>query len=233
MKATKTAKFKPETIVAKLFDAMNVRIATLKENEQTVSVEFKSILAHFNPEGDSYRAMLHAVENTRTFFDFSTLLSIASKAKPAKGHDAGYVQAKALVKIINFAKAFAQKDFRILDNHTRSIMVNTMVNNGIISSRTAFATLVRVEYDALESQDERLAMRNNYTAGTGTTQLSSTRELFRILGLTESIKGARDAQIVFTDDTKAALIEHFDPIAKKLGIEAVDVEENEETSDVE
>jgi hypothetical protein len=226
----KTAKFKPETIVGKLFDAMNTRIQTLKDNEQTVSVEFKSILAHFNPEGDSYRAMIHAVENTKTFFDFSTLLSVASKAKPNKGHDAQYVQAKALVKIINFAKAFAQKDFRILDNHTRSIMINTMVNNGVISSRTAFATLVRVEYDALESQDEKISARNNYTAGTGTTQLSSTRELFRIFGLTDGIKGARDAQIVFTDETKSALIEHFAPIAKKLGLSVEEeTEENEET----
>ena len=222
----KTAKFKPETIVAKLFDAITTRIATLKENEQVVSVEFKSILAHFNPEGDSYRAMLHAVENTKTFFDFAPLLSVVAKAKPGKGHDAGYVQAKALVKIINFAKALAQKDFRILDNHTRSIMLNTMVNNGVISSRTAFATLVRVEYDALESQDEKLSARNNYTPGTGSTQLSSTRELFRILGLTDGVKGARDAQIIFTEHAKAALIQHFEPIAKKLGIE-VDSEEQE------
>lgn len=53
------------------------------------------------------------------------------------------MQAKALVKIINFAKAFAQKDFRILDNHTHSIMINTMVNNDVISSRTASAKVDR------------------------------------------------------------------------------------------
>jgi hypothetical protein len=213
-------KFKAETIVAKLFTAMTDRRAALVAGDFVVPDEMtkkNGLIDNFNPEGNSYRNFLVAVENTKAIFDFEPLLKIATKHKPNGSNDAQYVQAKALEKIVKFVKAFGHKDFRVLDNHTRSITMNAMVNNGAITSRSAFATLVRVEYDALESQDERLVMRNSYTAGTGSTQLSSTRELFRILGLTDGIKGAKDAPIVFTDEAKAALTQHFEPIAKRTG----------------
>jgi len=224
-------KIKAETIVAKLFAAMTERRAALVAGDFVVSDEItkkNGLLDNFNPEGNSYRNFLLAVENTKSIFDFDPLLKIAAKHKPNGSNDSQYVQAKALEKIVKFVKAFGHKDFRVLDNHTRSITMNAMVNNGAISSRSAFASLVKVEYDALESQDERLVMRNNYTAGTGSTQLSSTRELFRILGLTDGIKGAKDAPIVFTDEARTALVQHFAPIAVKTGI-VVDTDESEET----
>ena len=211
-------KFKAETIVNRLFAAMTERKQALIEGEFTVSVEFKGLLDNFSNEGKSYRQFLQAVENTKAIFDFEPLLKIASKHKPAGAHDPQYVQAKALEKIVRFTKAFGYKDFRMLDTHTRNIMFNTMVNNGIISSKGAFASLVKCEFDAFDDQSERIAYRASYTAGTGSTQLSSTRELFRMLGLTEGVKGAKDAPIVFTDTAKTALVQHFEPIAKKLGI---------------
>lgn len=215
-----TSKMKSETIVAKLFAAMTERRAALVAGDFVVSDEItkkNGLLDNFSPEGNSYRGFLQAVENTKSIFDFAPLIKIAAKHKPNGSNDAQYIQAKAFEKIVKFVKAFGFKDFRMLDNHTRSITMNAMVNNGAISSRFAFASLVKVEFDALESQDERLVMRNNYTAGTGSTQLSSTRELFRILGLTDGIKGAKDAPIVFTDEAKTALVQHFKPIAQKTG----------------
>lgn len=228
-------KFKAETIVAKLFAAMSERKQTLVDNGHVVSDEItkkNGLLDNFNPEGNSYRQFLHAVEETKMIFDFEPLMKIAAKAKPSGSNDAQYVQAKAFEKVVKFVKAFGFKDFRMLDNHTRNIMFNAMVNNGVISSKGAFASLVRVEFDELSSAtSETLSKRSNYTPGTGSTQLSSTRELFRTLGLCDGIKGAKDAPIVFTDEAKSALIQHFDPIATKLGATVESDDETEETSD--
>ncbi|MEJ7807499.1 MAG: hypothetical protein WKG03_16440 [Telluria sp.] len=218
--------FKAETIVSRLFAAMNNRKQALIDGEFVVSSEFKGLLDNFDVEGNSYRQFLQAVENTKKIFDFEPLLKIATKHKPSGAHDSQYVQAKALEKIVKFTKAFGYKDFRMLDNHTRNIMMNTMVNNGIITSKGAFASLVKCEFDALDSQDEKLAYRANYSAGTGSTQLSSTRELFRILGLTDGVKGAKDAPIEFTAQAKEALTQHFETIAKKIGVE-IETEETE------
>ncbi len=213
--------FKAETIVSKLFKAMTERKQFLVDNGHVVSDEItkkNGLLDNLNPEGNSYKQFLHAVEQTRGIFDFEPLMKVAAKAKPNGSNDSAYIQAKAFEKVIKFVKAFGFKDFRMLDNHTRAITMNAMVNNGAISSKSAFASLVRVEFDALDSQDERLAIRHNYSTGTGSTQLSSTRELFRMLGLTEGIKGAKDAAIVFTDEAKSALLQHFEPIATKAGV---------------
>lgn len=221
--------FKAETIVSRLFAAMGQRKQALVDGGFVVSDEItkkNGLLDNFNPEGNSYRQFLQAVENTKAIFDFEPLMKITAKAKPNGSNDSQYIQAKALEKVVKFVKAFGYKDFRMLDNHTRAITMNAMVNNGAISSRSAFASLVKVEFDALESQDEKLAIRHNYTAGTGSTQLSSTRELFRMLGLTDGIKGAKDAPIVFTDEAKTALLQHFDPIAKKTGA-VIETEESD------
>jgi hypothetical protein len=225
--------FKAETIVSKLFNAMTARKQSLIDGGHVVSDEItkkNGLLDNFDPEGNSYRQFLHAVEETKAIFDFEPVFKIAAKAKPNGSNDSAYIQVKALEKVVKFVKAFGFKDFRMLDNHTRAITMNAMVNNGAISSRSAFASLVKVEFDALESQDEKLAVRHNYTPGTGSTQLSSTRELFRALGLCDGIKGAKDAPIVFTEEAKQALTQHFDPIAKKIGAE-IETEEEGDTEE--
>lgn len=222
-------KYNTVTIASKLFASLIERKQFLIDNGFPIASEFKSILDHVNPDGRSYKQFLHAVENTKTIFDFEPLLKIAAKPKQSNGNDAQYIQMKSLEKVLKFTKAFGLKDFRILDNHSRSITINAMVNSGLISSKGAFATLVRCEFDALDSQDERLVARNNYTSGTGSTQLSSTRELFRMLGLCDSVKGERNAPIIFTDAAKTALIEHFEIIASKTNVTLDDqeIDENE------
>lgn len=227
-------KFKAETIVAKLFKAMTERKQTLLDNGFVVSDEItkkNGLLDNFDPQGNSYRQFLHAVENTKSVFDFEFLMKTCAKAKPSGSNDANYMQCKTIEKVIKFVKAFGFKDFRMLDNHTRAITMNAMCNNGAISSRSAFASLVRVEFDALESQDEKLAIRHNYSSGTGNTQLSSTRELFRMLGLTDGIKGEKDAPIVFTDETKQALLQHFEQIATKTGATFESEDEDDDISE--
>lgn len=224
--------FKAETIVAKLFTAMTARKQALIDGGFVVSDEItkkNGLLDSFNPEGNSYRNFLHAVEETKSIFDFEPLFKIAAKAKPNGSNDAQYIQVKALEKVVKFVRAFGFKDFRLLDNHTRNIMFNAMVNNGCISSKGAFASLVRVEFDELnDATSEVISKRANYTPGTGSTQLSSTRELFRTLGLCDSVKGAKDAQILFTEDAKQALTQHFAPIAEKIGATVDSEEESEE-----
>lgn len=226
--------FKAETIVAKLFTAMTARKQSLVDGDFVVSDEItkkNGLLDNFNPEGNSYRQFLHAVEETKGIFDFEPVFKIAAKAKPNGSNDAQYIQVKALEKVVKFVKAFGFKDFRMLDNHTRNIMFNAMVNNGCISSKGAFASLVRVEFDELsDATSEILSKRANYTAGTGSTQLSSTRELFRTLGLCDSVKGAKEAAILFTEEAKQALTQHFEPIAARVGV-AVDTEVEEDETE--
>lgn len=228
----KANKLKSETIVAKLSEKMTVRKQWLLDNGHVVANEItkkNGLLDNFNVDGNAHREFVKAVEETKSIFDFGFMLSVIEKGKPSGSTDAQYMQAKTVEKIIKFVKAFGFKDFRMLDPHTRLIMFNAMYNNGIISSKGAFASLVKVEFDMHDSASgEIIKQRSGYSPGTGSAQLSSTRELFRILGLCESVKGAKDAAIIFTDEAKAALIEHFDPIAKASARHAPD-----ETEEVE
>lgn len=215
---------KAETIVARLFAAMTARKQALLDGGFVVSTEItkkNGLLDNFNPEGNSYRQFLLAVEGTRNIFDYTTLLNIAAKAKQETANDANYIQCKTFEKIVKCVKAFGFKDARMLDTHSRAIIINTLVNNGVITSKNAFATLVKVEFDALDTQ-QTLKERHNYTPGTGSTQLSSTREMLRVLGLTDGNKGARDAAIELLPEAKQALLEHFDTIAKRVGAPVAD-----------
>ncbi|MDR9847045.1 hypothetical protein [Herbaspirillum huttiense] len=222
----KTAKLRAETIVSKLFDAITARVQTLRDNGLVVSSEFKGIIDHLDPQGSSYSGFVKAVDNCKKRVEFDTLISIVGKAKPARGNDDAYVQAKVIEKIIKLVKGIGFNDFKILDNHTRSLLINTTVNNARITSKVAFATLVKVEFDALDpSQGFKLKARNNYTAGTGSTQLSSSREMLRIMGLSESAKGKRDADFTFTDDAHALFNERFEAIAKLTGSDASEAHE--------
>jgi hypothetical protein len=230
----KALKLKSETIVAKLADKMTVRKQWLLDNGHVVANEItkkNGLLDNFTVEGNAHREFLKAVENTKAIFDFGFLLNVIEKAKPSGSADSDYIQAKTVEKVIKFVKAFGFKDFRMLDPHTRLIMFNAMYNNGVISSKGAFASLVKVEFDMMsEASGEVLKQRSSYSPGTGSAQMSSTKELFRILGLCDSVKGAKDAPIIFTDEAKHALIEHFDPIASAAKRFASDeTEETEET----
>jgi len=230
---SKVAKFKAETIVAKLFAAVTERKQALVDAGLIVSTEItkkNGLLDNFDPNGNAYREFLHAVEQTKSFLDFGSLINKAAKAKQAGSNDSGFIAVKAFEKIVKCIKAFGFKDARKLDNHTRLILVNTLVNNGVITSRNAFATLVRVEFDALTEQ-QQLRDRANYTPGTGSTQLSSTREMLRLLGLTDGIKGARDANIELLPEAKIAMIQYFESVAKRAGIADPDVPEANDDAD--
>lgn len=217
-----------QTIVAKLFDAVTARVQFLRDNSLVVSSEFKGIIDHLDPQGSSYKGFVRSIEQCNARVSFNTLTSIIGKAKPARGNDADYVQAKVVEKIIKLVKGIGFNDFRILDNHTRSLLINTTINAQRITSKVAFATLVKVEFDALDNQDFRMKARNNYTAGTGSTQLSSSREMMRIMGLSDSAKGKRDADFTFTDDAQALFNERFEAIAKLTGAEQGEAESEEQ-----
>lgn len=232
----KQAKLKAETIVARMLDAALSRKAALIESGKNIPVELtrknSGIIANLDPEANSYREFLHAVNATKTFIDFSFFTSVLAKHHFSGANDALYVQCKTIEKVIKLIKAFGFKDARKLDPHSRLVLINTLVQNGVISSKNAFATLVRVEFDAL---DEQTVLRvrapgNGYSPGTGNTQISSTREMLRILKLTEGVKGARDAEIVLLDESKAAMVQHFDEFAKYCGIS--DAPETEEPDDI-
>lgn len=214
----KTNRMKAETIVAKLFEAMTERKAFLLENGFVVSSEItkkNGLLDNFDPQGNAYNEFKIAVDKVKAFFDFGFLIAVASKAKPSGSNDANYIQCKTFEKVVRFVKAFGHKDFRMLDPHTRVIAINALKNNGCVTSKGAFCALTSLEMK--DAVPDTLIDKRTYSAGTGSTQLSSTRELFRILALCDSVKGKKDAAIEFLPDVKAALLEHFDDAAKRIG----------------
>lgn len=211
-------RMKAETVVAKLFEAMSARRQWLADNGHTVSSEItkkNGLLDNFDPQGNAYNEFKIAVEKVKPIFDFSFLLTVASKGKPSISNDTSYIQVKTFEKVVRFIKAFGHQDFRMLDPHTRIITINALKNNGIVSSKGAFCALTSLEMN--EAITEKLIDKSTYSPGTGSTQLSSTRELFRILGMCESVKGKKDAAIEFLPDTRAALLEHFESVASRIG----------------
>lgn len=204
--------FKAETIVAKLFNAVSARVQTLRDNNEHVASEFKKILEHYAPEGKHYRSFVACVETVRDHIDFDQLLKIIGKAKMQGANDAQYMQAKVIEKVNKFITGLGQKDFRLLDNHSRSLVINAMLNGKRLTSKAAFATLVKIEWG--EDISEILRARNNYTAGTGSTQLSSTKEMMRILKLSDGIKGAKNAEFAFNEVAETLFVERFEQVAK-------------------
>lgn len=219
---------KAETILAKLGKAVVARNDARKESGKDVESEFKKIRELYLPEGQNYRSMLNAVEAVRGAVDFDLLIKIIGKHAPNGANDSEYVQAKVIEKINKLIFALAQGNFRLADNHSRSLMVNALLN-GKLCSKAAFATLVKVQWS--DEISETLRERNNYTSGTGSTQLSSTKEMMRILRLSDSVKGTRNADFAFNETGSAFIVERFPEVAKLLGkadeIEAHDVDEIE------
>lgn len=204
--------FKAETIVSKLFNAVTARVQALRDAELVVSSEFKKILDHYAPEGKHYRSFVACVDTVRDVIDFDLMLKIIQKHKPQGANDAQYMQAKTIEKVNKFITGLGQKDFRLLDNHTRSLVVNAMLNDKRLTSRAAFASLVKVQWS--EEISEVLRERNNYTVGTGSTQLSSTKEMMRTLKLSDGIKGSKSADFTFSVEAETLFIERFEQIAK-------------------
>jgi len=214
----KPNRMKAETICAKLFEAMSARKAALIADNTHVADEItkkNGLLDNFGTEGNSYNEFMLAVDKVKHVFDFSFLLAHVGKHKRSTSNDPQYMQCKTVEKIVRFIKAFGHKDFRMLDPHTRIITINALKNNGLISSKGAFCALTSLEMN--EAISEKLIEKRTYSPGTGSTQLSSTRELFRIMGLTAGVKGARDAAIDILPEVKQALLEHFDGVAARIG----------------
>lgn len=220
---------KAETIVSKLANAVIARNdARLAEGTKPES-EFKKIRDLYLPEGQNYRSFVNAVESVRGAVDFDMMIKIIQKHKPAGANDSTYMQAKVIEKINKLIFALAQGNFKQADTHSRSLMVNALLN-GKLCARAAFATLCKVNWS--EEITETLKERNNYTSGTGSTQLSSTKELMRILKLSDSVKGTRNADFTFNETGRALILERFEEVAKLVNrADAIDTEETEETAD--
>jgi hypothetical protein len=202
---------KAATIVNKLGAAVAQRVQALKDNETHVATEFKGILACYAPDGNNRGSFERAIESVKDQIDFDFLIKIIGKHAETGKNDPNYVQAKTIVKINRLLFGLATKDMRALDNHSRSLIVNATLN-GKLSSKAAFATLVRVQWG--EEIEEALRERNNYSAGTGSTQLSSTKEMMRVLGLSDNPKGTKNADFAFTDEARTLLCERFARLAE-------------------
>lgn len=222
---------KASTIVNKLGAAVAARVQALKDAETHVATEFKGILACYAPDGANRSSFERAIESVKDSIDFDMLVKIIGKHAESGKNDPNYLQAKTIVKINRLLFGLATNDMRALDNHSRSLIINAMLN-GKLSSRAAFATLVKVNWG--EGFDEHLRERNNYSAGTGSTQLSSTKEMMRVLGLSENPKGTKNADFTFTEPAKALLCERFARLAELVNTaDQIEAELNEETAETE
>lgn len=209
---------KGTTIIAKLFASLVTREASLINDGMHVAAEFEFCYKFFDAEKPDYRGFLQAVENTKTIFSFDYLIKIIANYRFGNSHNAHYLQLKTIQKIIKFVIAFGYKDFRALDPHTKNILMHVMINQGVIRSSTAFAVLTRCELTELDIVDDvrDRDYMSKYSHGTGSSQMSSTKEMFRVLGVTNGIKGEREAPIIFTDEAKTAFIEYFEVVNNRV-----------------
>lgn len=208
---------KNTTIVTSLFNGLTARKAALTERiaageQVSIATEIKTMLDRFDPLGRSHKSFLHAVENTKSVFDFEPLMKMIAKDAKSSGVDCNYMQCKSLLKVVQFVESFGNKNFKTIDGYTSTILLNCIANAGSIKAQTAFVSLAK-GYESDDELSEKIVSRRGHTAGTASTQISSTKELFRALGLTENVKGVRDAPIAIKADAVAALVEHFEQLA--------------------
>ena len=203
-----------EKIAKSLRDSTVARVENLRKDGEFVAPVFTQIVKSFS--SDSF---VRCIEKTEQILNYALFQSIIAKHKTGGSTDNSYLQAKTLVKVIKCIEGFANKNLSNFDTPSRDIIFNAMVNNGKISAKGCFATLARVEFDAMTVDSEILSKRNGYSTGTAQSQKSSSREMLRATGLIENgQKGKHNADLILLPHAQQSIGLYFEPIAKKLGL---------------
>ena len=145
---------------------------------------------------------------------------IAEKA----GNANGFIAVKVLVKIVSTSVAIAQKNTSVLDPYSEVIIKNLIALQSV-NNKTALVSLSRsIEYTD-EEQQQALKARYNCSAGTASTQASSTRMMLEALDICEVQKGKKGDVISLKDNDRAKML-----VALFADVEPVeDTEAHDET----
>ncbi len=126
---------------------------------------------------------------------------IAEKA----GNANDFIAVKVLVKIVSASVAIAQKNTSVLDPYSETILRN-LVTLQTVNNKTALVSLSRsIEYTEADQQ-QAIKTRYNCSAGTASTQASSTRMMLEALDICEVQKGKKGDVISFKDNDRARLM---------------------------
>lgn len=126
---------------------------------------------------------------------------IAEKA----GNANDFIAVKVLVKIVSASVAIAQKNTSVLDPYSETILRN-LVTLQTVNNKTALVSLSRsIEYTEADQQ-QAIKTRYNCSAGTASTQASSTRMMLEALDICEVQKGKKGDVISFKENDRARLM---------------------------
>lgn len=146
-------------------------------------------------------------------------VEIANKAQNAND----FIAVKVLVKIVATSVAISQKNTSTLDPYSETIIKNLIALQQI-NNKTALVSLSRsIEYTD-EDQQVALKARYNCSAGTASTQASSTRMMLEALDICEVQKAKKGDVISFKDNDRAKML-----VALFADVENID--ESEETTE--
>lgn len=128
-------------------------------------------------------------------------VEIANKAQNAND----FIAVKVLVKIVSASVAIAQKNTSTLDPYSETIIKN-LIALQTVNNKTALVSLSRsIEYTEADQQ-QAIKTRYNCSAGTASTQASSTRMMLEALDICDVQKGKKGDVISFKDNDRARLM---------------------------
>lgn len=134
-----------------------------------------------------------------------------------------FIAVKVLVKIVNTAVAISQKNTAQLDPYSLHIIEN-LISLQAVSNKSALVCLSRSITFTEEDQAVKLVSKYNCSAGTASTQASSTRMMLQALDICEVQKAKRGDVISFKENERAhALASLF------VNVEEAETEEEEAT----
>lgn len=150
---------------------------------------------------------------------------IANKAQNAND----FIAVKVLVKIVSTSVAIAQKNTSMLDPYSETIIKN-LIALQTVNNKTALVSLSRsIEYTEADQQ-QAIKARYNCSAGTASTQASSTRMMLEALDICKVQKAKKGDVISFKENDRArSLIALFADVEPVEDTEAHDEDESEES----
>ncbi len=128
-------------------------------------------------------------------------VEIANKAQNAND----FIAVKVLVKIVATSVAISQKNTSTLDPYSETIIKNLIALQQV-NNKTALVSLSRsIEYTEADQQ-QAIKTRYNCSAGTASTQASSTRMMLEALDICDVQKGKKGDVISFKENDRARLM---------------------------
>ncbi len=148
-------------------------------------------------------------------------VEIANKAQNAND----FIAVKVLVKIVSTSVAIAQKNTSTLDPYSKVIIQNLIALQKV-NNKTALVSLSKEITYTEEDQQQALKARYTCSAGTASTQASSTRMMLEALDICEVQKGKKGDVISFKENDRARSL-----IALFADVEDLDESEVEEENE--